>query len=314
MTTRCSTWGLLVVTTVAGWGCSDDKSTGSGSRPGTTEEYPPVQLPSTCEVPASPAVAGTSRVVGDGTAASCTNEALQSAATRGGIITFDCGPDSIVIRITKTVTVETDAMLDGAGRITLDGGGQTRILMASNEVVLAVRGLSFTRGSAVGEADLPSGGAIRGGLRVGNAQLDLGQSLFVRNHSDGHGGGLWGDGNWAVNSAGAIFNEDTTSSLTNSLVVRSRADNEWGIKLACRSPMAGGRNLQWPDPGSDVRCTAETTIADPLLGTLTDNGGATNTEALGVGSSALDAATQCPAIDQRGELRAEPCDLGAYER
>lgn len=508
MSPRVGAFVVLVATTAVAWGCSDDKASRGVSRPGTTTEYPPVTLPSTCEVPALPAVTGTAQVVGDGTAASCTNEALQAAASRGGSITFNCGNESVVIPIMKTISVEADAMIDGAGRISLDGGGQTRILMANNQVALAVRGLTFKRGSALGDAELASGGAIRGGwrgsldiresvfidnaagtageqgggavytpsrttmtivgctfqgnrggiggavhnllsgltivdsvfvnnesttdgggavytdgasevtddaiggtiticgcsfrgnigrnqggaaylfayspdrvivnqslfednqvlstndsgalgggLRIGNAQLDLGQSLFVSNHSDGHGGALWVDGkypsyitnvsfvnndaglpgsdsggyggaisganlvmtnltfdgNWAVDGGGAIFNEDTTSSLTNSIVARSRADNKWGIKQACRNPMAGSRNLQWPDPGSDVVCTAETTFADPLLGELRDNGGATNSEALGSGSPAFDAGTQCPALDQRGEPRTATCDLGAYE-
>jgi CSLREA domain-containing protein len=62
-------------------------------------------------------------------------------------------------------------------------------------------------------------------------------------------------------------------------------------------------------PGRDV---------DPLLGTLADNGGATQTMALGVGSPALDVAVaaSCPAVDQRGVARPQGagCDAGAFER
>src|SRR5512133_409176 len=71
------------------------------------------------------------------------NEALQAAASRGGSITFNCGNESVVIPIMKTVSVEADVLIDGAGRISLDGGGQTRILMANNQVALAVRGLCW---------------------------------------------------------------------------------------------------------------------------------------------------------------------------
>ncbi|MBW2457056.1 MAG: hypothetical protein JRI68_21250 [Deltaproteobacteria bacterium] len=39
------------------------------------------------------------------------------------------------------------------------------------------------------------GGALGAGLRQGNATLQLANSLFVDNHSDVHGGGLWVDGN-----------------------------------------------------------------------------------------------------------------------
>lgn len=68
----------------------------------------------------------------------------------------------------------------------------------------------------------------------------------------------------------------------------------------------------------------ETNIdSDPLLGPLADNGGFTQTHALGAGSPAIDVAnpSACPATDQRGHLRlidgngefSEICDIGAYE-
>jgi len=64
-------------------------------------------------------------------------------------------------------------------------------------------------------------------------------------------------------------------------------------------------------------CSIFSTIitSDPMLGTLTDNGGLTNTMALGNGSSAIDAAGFCIATDQRGVSRPQGagCDIGAYE-
>ncbi len=63
--------------------------------------------------------------------------------------------------------------------------------------------------------------------------------------------------------------------------------------------------------GTDKRTT------DPLLGPLADNGGQTDTMALGAGSPAIDAAIGCPppATDQRGVARPQQgaCDIGAFE-
>jgi CSLREA domain-containing protein len=57
---------------------------------------------------------------------------------------------------------------------------------------------------------------------------------------------------------------------------------------------------------------------DPLLGALTNNGGATATHALLAGSPALDTGTSegCPATDQRGVVRPQgpACDMGSFER
>jgi hypothetical protein len=57
--------------------------------------------------------------------------------------------------------------------------------------------------------------------------------------------------------------------------------------------------------------------ADPLLGPLQDNGGFTQTMALGPGSPAIDTAedAHCPDTDQRGVSRPQDshCDMGAYE-
>jgi hypothetical protein len=64
-----------------------------------------------------------------------------------------------------------------------------------------------------------------------------------------------------------------------------------------------------------------TITADPKLGSLTNNGGSTETHALQASSPARDAAIlvqatgDCPTSDQRGEPRphGSACDLGSYE-
>ena len=75
--------------------------------------------------------------------------------------------------------------------------------------------------------------------------------------------------------------------------------------------------------GSDVYPGTGNINQDPLLGPLADNGGFTQTHALGHGSPAIDAGdpTNCPSTDQRGFPRpldgdgfnGPRCDMGAYE-
>ena len=73
---------------------------------------------------------------------------------------------------------------------------------------------------------------------------------------------------------------------------------------------------------SDGSCIGFTLKDDPLVDTLMNNGGPTNTHALKTGSPALDAAPDCTTLagaslsfDQRGQPRPGGliCDLGAYE-
>ena len=72
-----------------------------------------------------------SHVIGDGTAASCTSAAVVRAVAEGGIITFSCGPSPVTITMTATAKVVNTShriVLDGGGKVTLNGAGKTRIL------------------------------------------------------------------------------------------------------------------------------------------------------------------------------------------
>lgn len=94
----------------------------------------------TCEAPARLVdTSSGATVVGDGTPASCTEDALRSAlsgAVRASrAITFSCGDAPHTIRLGRELVLDAVAegfdgsvVIDGEGKITLDGGGATRIL------------------------------------------------------------------------------------------------------------------------------------------------------------------------------------------
>jgi hypothetical protein len=101
--------------------------------------------------------------------------------------------------------------------------------------------------------------------------------------------------------------------LMNTIVANSPAGGN------CAGPYItdGGGNLSFPDT------TCPGINADPMLGPLQDNGGPTETMALGEGSAAIDAADDaiCAAppvnnLDQRGVTRPQGlhCDIGAVEQ
>ena len=145
-------------------------------------------------------VSAPTTVIGTGTPESCTGDAFVSAVAQGGIITFDCGPDPVTIVLTATAKVFNDKgtklVIDGGNKVTLSGGGTTRILyMATCDqaqvyppgpgdcntnpgVQLVVQNITFVDGSAKGIPEGTNndggGGAIHaqgGSLKVVNARF-----------------------------------------------------------------------------------------------------------------------------------------------
>jgi predicted outer membrane repeat protein len=122
----------------------------------------------------------------------------------------------------------------------------------------------------------------------------------------------------AYNSAsngGGIASRSGLIQIKNSII----ADNTSGADcFAAGGSLEGVAN----NLNTDGSCPGFTLKADPLLEPLANNGGATNTHALGTGSPAIDAAQTCTkldgatvSVDQRGNSRPQgyACDLGAYE-
>jgi hypothetical protein len=70
-------------------------------------------------------------VIGNGTPASCTSQAVVAAVAAGGVITFSCGPRPVTITMEATAEVRNTSrrvVLDGGGMVALSGGGARRIL------------------------------------------------------------------------------------------------------------------------------------------------------------------------------------------
>ncbi|MCA9689135.1 MAG: hypothetical protein KC636_05955 [Myxococcales bacterium] len=184
---------------------TDDPSETSSTTdtvPDPPDGPPPGNPDGDCDVPAeaAPADVGNPKtVVGDGTPESCTGAAFVAAVAGGGVITFDCGPDPVVIPVTETAKIYNNTgpeiVIDGGGLVTLDGGGANRILYMNTcdeELVwttpmcqnqdhprLTIQNLTFIRGDASGE-DPDGGGAIfvRGG------RFKIINSRFFNNRCD----------------------------------------------------------------------------------------------------------------------------------
>ncbi|MET8906260.1 hypothetical protein [Micromonospora sp. NPDC004551] len=149
------------------------------------------------------------RTVGSGTPASCTSEAVVKAVAAGGIITFDCGPAPVTIRMKATAKVVNShgprIVLDGGGKVTLSGGGQRRILYQNtcdqaqgwttshcqnqDHPQLTVQNLTFADGDSTGDRTEGGGG---GAIFVRGGRFKVVNTRFVDNRCDRTGPDLGG--------------------------------------------------------------------------------------------------------------------------
>ena len=178
----------------------------------------------TAPVPAEAAAVDTShptRVVGTGTAASCTSAAVVAAVAAGGVITFSCGPAPVVITLNTTAKIKNAAsartVLDGGGLVTLSGGGQRRILYMNtcdqaqgwttshcqdqSTPQLTVQNLTFADGNATGETTDGGGG---GAIFVRGGRIKVINSRFLRNRCDTTGPDLGGAAIRVLSQSGGL--------------------------------------------------------------------------------------------------------------
>jgi hypothetical protein len=147
-------------------------------------------------------------VVGHGTPASCTSRAVVRAVARGGVVTFDCGPDPVVIRMrhpAKVVNTSRRVVLDGGGLVTLSGRDRHRILylnacdpkqglrvrncQAKGRPRLVVQHLTLANGNSSGRLAYGGGG---GAILAYGGQLKIVHATFLGNRCDRNGPDLGG--------------------------------------------------------------------------------------------------------------------------
>ena len=149
--------------------------------------------------------------------------------------------------------------------------------------------------------------ALGGGIFLGEGSLELNNVTLAGNSASGGTNGETGE----TTSGGNLWRSSTS-------VVRVR-DSIFALGSA---PRGADCNLPVTSEGGSVEegndCglgKGDRVGVSPLLGPLTDNGGPTDTRALGAGSPAIDLAGACGlAVDQRGVARSDGlCDAGAFE-
>jgi hypothetical protein len=152
-----------------------DAGTTSNGNPNGHCAVPTAALPEDVSSPTT--------VVGNGTPASCTADAVVGAVKAGGVVTFSCGPAPLTITVPEIqifndggATKDGSVTLDGGGLITLSGGGNNRILYQNTcdsslhyttshcqdqpAPHLVVQNIAFTAGSAAATSSVLGGGAL----------------------------------------------------------------------------------------------------------------------------------------------------------
>jgi hypothetical protein len=123
-------------------------------------------------------------VVGDGTPASCTETALKSAVAGNKVITFNCGSSPVTILLNSEILINTDRIIYGDGKITLDGQGKTRLFHVVPYRGLMVTGMTLKNGKATNSSSDPSGKGQGGAIFVDVwSDLTIQNVTFLNNQS-----------------------------------------------------------------------------------------------------------------------------------
>ncbi|MFN8528291.1 MAG: choice-of-anchor Q domain-containing protein [Anaerolineae bacterium] len=188
-------------------------------------------------------------VVGTGTAASCTEAALDAALSGGGTVTFNCGAAAVTIPITGSKTISRSTTIDGGDLITLDGGDFMLIFYNAGSS-LTLQNITLTRGRGIdGGAIVNDGGA----LTITNARILRSAAVSPGSGESGSGGAIYSrggtlgifnsrfTGNRADRRGGAIFINDTDVTIEYGTFFGNRAyGNEGGAIANGMNGVLGG--------------------------------------------------------------------------
>lgn len=161
----------------------------------------------------TPIVAQSNRVIGNGSASSCTEEAFTSALPGGGSISFNCGASPLTIKLNtgKKITVATT--IDGGNKITLDAQNKVRHFYVNADykaagVLFTMKNISLINGKSSGN-DSGAGGCLYNRQSI----VDVERVSFSGcNASQG----------------GAVYNYKGTLTITGSSFMGNRAETDGG--------------------------------------------------------------------------------------
>jgi hypothetical protein len=298
-----------------------------------------VPIPVTAKVLILPLILGEGNV---GNTMATISECVITGEGRG-IVSFGGGPLTINNSTISNNSAEDEFLFSGFGAGLLFDGNS-----------LIVRDSTFSGNSAAGDenGDGPGGGGIaimdqNVSNNIDSITAELTNVTISDNETNGFGGGILIDGDPSTDidvtlrnvtiannranidgaddgaGAGLAADLDGGSSLQLfNVLIAGNSVGAGGFEPDCSvsngSATSNGFNLVEDPAGcAGIPSGSDITGEDPLLGDLQNNGGFTDTQALGDGSPAINAGGDCPppSTDQRGISRPQgsACDIGAFE-
>jgi hypothetical protein len=258
-----------------------------------------------------------------GTGAAAGNGGAGGAATGGAGGT---GGDAGGLRhdFSLTGAVSFDTVAPYLENVTITGnhaGPGGPALGTANAGLFGGTGGFGTNGGSQGATGAITGGNGGTGGRAGALSYDVlvATHLTVSSNAAGTGtpGADPGGSSGTTGTDGGLYRDGFTDTGQTNTALSSNGILANSI-VASNSPSnCADNNLTVADTISFPSGVCGSVHTDPLLGALADNGGPTQTQALGNGSPAVDFVTgpDCAATDGRGVLRPQlgTCDAGAYE-
>jgi hypothetical protein len=214
-------------TTDAGTTTTDAATTSAGNPNGSCSTGVPARgQPADVSTPTT--------VIGTGSEASCTFSLLQAAASKGGVITFNCGTGPVTILVTATLNLPTtkNTVIDGGNKITLDGGSVVQILrfdsanFQANTMGLTLQHITVINGKSTPTQAIPTAPAPcsqgwddgeGGALYMRDGYLTVIDSIFMNNQGaplgpDTGGGAIYVLGSkTGVLIVGSTFSNNTAA-------------------------------------------------------------------------------------------------------
>jgi len=272
-------------------------------------------------------------------------DALATANT-GDTIVFTL-PVGSTISLASGLTVTKNLAIDGAGSqgLMISGNHAVTVLTINGPVAATISNLTIADGTngilAVGALTLlkctvrgsTTGISSYGTLVVANSTIFGNSTPTVGGGIKMYAGAATITNNTFVNNSahygGAIESESSSASTPRNNLFEGNSATQFGASVYdLNGKFAADHNLYWNNPDLSgpgcYQCAGDTNavLAEPLLGSLDEHGGPTQTVFPGFGGAAIDAGDDaiCAAapvsnVDQRGGVRpvGTHCDIGAVE-